>query len=746
MPTPLPDGWPAPSPVQTLPGVYVTLPDLGTMAVGSWSLERELQGALLPGNVRAASGISIGSGTVSVAGVTPDGKVRSPWSKTARVNPGGVAKWFTSYDGPDSDNTVPLGDWQLSPYSGSLASPASMSVDLVERQYAGTSSPNVVDGSDFYGADPIYLVDQLARQIGYYSTPKPTSSCILSVPFAGGIWVEVGVDDYYQTAELTGGAPLSWASVNGRITMTGGLALVASCAGPLLNSSNEAYITLDSSGGEIDFEFGDARNDVSMLPTIGVNSAEGEIYAAAAGTTGVSTVSFAPGLDPDQPNRVQLHVKRIGSPGAWTAVWLRARSSETAPWSAWAIASADSTVDTTSALTLIVSVSATISALTINSSDEPSVWDSGNAHLELLGGMIATPWIDGTLDTWTAIQQVVAAWAGAAWATTSGSLAVRNRDGMAGVGALPTPVDVGTSVEDIPWSTDPADTADRLELTYWPVDGVNLAESPSTYGPIAWSAEDAIELPPGKTTVVTADVDGYFEPLPEEIDGFSSWTPAWNDSSLYPNWFSVYGACTTRDGTGTHPDYNVIGFRTVQVSTGRVEIHITNPTSSTLYTVDANGNPCLFLTCNGVYRQNTSSTTERGASAADAENTLTIDLGRYVQNSADAEALADYIWGRVSTPSWKASSVHVALDWSRDIGDVVTLTHESSELSQKAIVTGISYDGAPGQVSQTLDLVLLPPTWADFDAAWASRTWGDFDAEWAADSWDDFDDDPLRSS
>lgn len=746
MPTPLPDNWPAPSPSQTLPGVYVMLPDLGMMAVGSWSLERELQGALLPGNVRAASGISIGSGSVTVRGIESDGSIRTPWSPNARVKAGGDASWFASYDGPALDASVPLGQWQISPQSGSVASPASRTIDLVEKQYAGTSALNKISGDGFQDGEPVFLVDQLARQIGYYSTPKPSPTCVLSIPLAGGFATEVGtlktaLNNFADPDSVT-----SWSSENGRIKMHGGQVMIASATSALLNPSGECYITLDTTS-EVDFIFGDALDgDTSMLPTVGVDPSSGRILSRAVESATISTGSFVPNADPAQPHRVQLHVKRIGSPGAWTGVEVRARSAYAATWSGWVASSAVSTVDTADLLTISITTSAIASAIMVTTTDDSSTWDLGNAVLETLGGALETPWIDGTLDAWTALQQVVAAWCAAAWPTTDGVLLVRNRDSMAGVGQAVRVVDVGTVVEDIPWSIDPADTADRLEVSYQPVDKAIQTEAPSTFGPIAWSSEDAVALPPNQTTVVTANVDAYFEALGDVFDdGSSTWTPAWNDSTTNPNWLSVYGASSSRDGTGAHAPDGTISIKTVQVSSGRFELHITNPTTTTYYTVDATGNPCLFLASAGAYRQNTASVVVRGLDSDQAINPLQIDLGRYVQNAADAEALADYIWGRVSTPMWKASSVRVALDWSYDIGDVVQLTHSRSGLNVRAAITKVAYDGAPGQVTQTLDLVLLPPTWADFDAAWAGKTWADFDSFWAESVWPDFDYDPTRS-
>lgn len=735
MPATLPSGWPAQSVSQVLPGVYVTLPSLGTLAVGSWQLERELQGALLPGNVRAASGITIGSGSVAVRGIEADGSIWSPWSQSHPVSPGGTASWFASYGGPTSAAKVSLGDWQISPQSGSLASPSSRSIELVERQYTGTTQPNAIQ-ADAAGVfvDPVFVVDQLARQLGYYSTPKPPASCILSVPVAGGLYAEVGS---LALAIMTSG---SWSSTNGRVACTGTWSAQAAVAGPSsFGPASEVYVAVDVLG-EVDLAFG----DTSTMPVVTVNTTTQTIKARATGSAAIASGSFVAGGTAVLPNRVQLHIQRLGSSGAWTGARVRARSSATASWSAWVTSTDSSALDATSLMYVYSIGGATVSGFTVCTADEASIWSIGTARLEPLNGTISSQWVDGSLNAWTALQQVVAAWCGAAWVSADAVLTVRNRDSMAGLNQAARPIDVGAAVEDLPWSIDPSDTADRLVITYNPVDKAVQIEQPSTQAPIAWSASDAYTLPPGQTTVVVADVDGYFDPLGDILGGTggSAWTPGWITS---PRW-SVYSVFPNRDGTGTHPADGVLVFQTRQVSTGRVEIRITNTSNQTLYTVDANGNPCLYLAAIDVYRQSNTATITRGADAATAANPLTIDLGKYVQNDADAESIADYIWGRVSTPAWKASSVRVALDWSHDIGDVVQLTHSRSGLNAKAIITKIAFDGAPGQVTQTLDFVLLPPTWADFDAAWSGKTWTNFDTVWSAKTWADFDYNPTRTA
>lgn len=65
------------------------------------------------------------------------------------------------------------------------------------------------------------------------------------------------------------------------------------------------------------------------------------------------------------------------------------------------------------------------------------------------------------------------------------------------------------------------------------------------------------------------------------------------------------------------------------------------------------------------------------------------------------------------------------------------------------LITGIALKGEPGDISQTLTVVVLPPTWADFDAAWlaASKTWTTgFDPVWAGSNFASFDFDPLKAA
>ncbi len=215
-------------------------------------------------------------------------------------------------------------------------------------------------------------------------------------------------------------------------------------------------------------------------------------------------------------------------------------------------------------------------------------------------------------DVWSAIQQVCAASLCAAWVDAAGVLHVRTRQELTGVGVPITTMDAGQVATDIPWTIDPADTADRLEV---------------------------------------------------------SWT----------------------DPAGTA---DVVG---------------------------------------------------RGVAATVAANVISIDVGWLIHTEADAIEIADHLWGRVSSQHWQASSVRVRLDWTHDIGDVLLLTHTRTGLAQRVLITKVQIDGQPGEYAQTLDLVLLVWTWADWDQAWDGKTWAAFDAAWAGKTWADFDDQPLST-
>lgn len=745
----LPVGWPAPTNVETLPTAWLALEGAawpaaqdgrpaGVVPVGSWSAERELVGSVLPGNVRARSGLSIGEASATIGQVV--GEPLAPWAPALdrRVTSGDRADLYVTHNGHADPVRIDLGDWIIGPTTGSLITPQ-VGVDLIERQYVGRRQANLLPEA-YDQCDPIWIVDTLARQVGYCSSPDPVASAVFAAPLAGGYQAAVGTSSAIETA-----AP-RWGRMTGPIGPEGGTTVFCKWADgdPLISATGDvAYLTLNAAG-TVRFSLG----HVSYECQVEVRPAGVFAIRNGASATWV-TGTYTPGQDPVHPNRVQFEMRRTyNTNGDSTAFAVRARSSGTGTWSSTVTHSTAGApiapLVLTRAAIATQNTASTFCAIQLTRAADPELWAAPTADLDPLGGRIVGPWLPATTDVWTGIQEICAAHLGAAWVTRDRKLLCRNRDYLAGIGSARKPLDVGSRLADLGWTCDPADTADRLEVTYSLADVVEVNRTVDPWiGVTIWESPDVVELPAGKTVELIVDLEEFANLFTQ-----TTWVPAWTsvEDPSGAAVASVWCAYPNRDGAGAHPADDAVTVTHRRISVGRAVISLRNNTASTLYTVDAAGQPCVIFRASRRVGRGTTSPVERGVSAVEAENPLTIDLGYYVQRTEDAEAIADYIWARVSTPMWRASSVRVKLDWDLDIGDTLQLSHPDSGLSASALVTKVTLDGQPGEVAQTLDLVLLPPTWADFDTAWTGKTWNAFDTVWATKTWNDFDFDPTRSS
>lgn len=747
----LPDGWPAEADIEVLPVVYAAFPDAawppprpqtpaGVAAVASWHLERELVGSVLPGNVRARSGLSIGSAGFTLA-QTEAGQPLTPWSAdpTRRVTAGQPVDLYASHNGYGSEVRVDLGEWLVAPVQGSLVA-AEVPVELLERQYRGRALDQALPvGRD--SVDPAWIVDTLARQVDHHSTPPAVASTIICAALAGGATPDVGllggalVDRWGRATGVLGteGDAIviyAWLAPNTVLGSGGGITPIPG-GGSTGNNTN--YLTVNVVG-EVRFTFG-----VGSGPEVEIHADDGEVWARANSSESWEVVEFEGGLDPIHTNRVQLEMvaeDTTGTIGDWT-FRVRARSSADATWSDAAVSPGMEPGSAFPQVTFDVEEGSSVSAFQITSESDDALWATPTAEIHALGGRIPAPWLPPDKDVWSGIQQVCAVHLGACWVRRDKTLLLQNRDYLAGAFTAGEGFDVGQRVEDLGWTLDPSDSADRLEITYSPVDFVE--DDGTGLQPVVWAAQDAIELAPFETIEITVDVDFYAKVAP-----IPRWIGAWDTANLDEG--STWCTYSARDGdaSGDLGGYGALSISVRHVSGNRFVLRLTNNLDVTLYTVDADGKPCLILRAPVIAPQANSASVVRGAGLADAVRPLTVDLGKLVQRAEDAEAIADYVWSRVSSPMWKASSVRTRLEWDRDIGDIVQLVHERSGLGVKALVTKVALDGQAGEVAQTLDLVLLPITWGDFDAAWADAAWTDFDDTWSADAWLDFDTNPLR--
>lgn len=752
--------WGKTSDVYTLPLVRLTSADapwLADAAVVSWSVERELVGQTLPGNIRARSGLSIGDASAVVA---VDGDALTPWSRTAerRVTGGSSARLFIEADDGDEYD---LGAWLIAPTSGSLNARETQ-VDLTEAQYVGRNvtqalPPRSAETSNT--ADPVWIIARLLEQVGYTSAPPPVVGETMFAVSLDGSWegapLSTGVTYSHSSGEVG-----SWEVVPGDVIVgTSGVAIGGPGTfggqlvyGPTVSEQFKAgssvYLTLNAAGVV-------RAMDLTQKWEV-VIDADAEVLSVRNNDTGsLVSVPYVGGLSADWPTRVQVEIKRDWSAGSWTTFYGRIRSAPNAAWSAWATQSTAKAETVSVESIYFMAGRQYVSGLPTTAPPGnfaavqitrggPSIdlWKAPTTRLRPFGGGIVVPWTSPTEDVWTAIQNVAAANLGAVHLDRDGHPSSLNRDDLAGANVPGEITDIGAEWTDLPWTLDPADTADRLEVTYYAPSIATAPTSPSTTpAPEFWRAEEIIKVPPGGQVItVNVEVDRVAEGL------FQTFWPA-SDTSVpeavsYNNTISAFD---NPSGTGTPLAASVIDAVVVPRSPTRVEVRLRNSGSVSAYLVDANGQPCLILRTRRLATFETPQIAEQGAAAGDARNPIAIDLGRYVQTVNDAEDIAGYLWARISTAGlWRASSVRCRLDWSHDIGKVLRLIHSRTGLEAKALITKVAYDGLSGEIAQTLDLVLLPWTWTDFDDTYAVNTWTTWDAIWAGRTWDDFDADPLN--
>lgn len=766
----------------------------GVSRVGQWSVEREIVGNTLPGQVRARSGLSVGSAS---ARIPQTAEPMTPWSArpSARVTPLEDVELYLAEE-HDSPERQPLGDWVINPISGALST-SEVDLELVEASSLGKKPEHRLPPIQFaYDAwalqDASWVVAELASEMGYGDSPRP-SDPLIYVPYTGspmpvkGALVNIEYQD--QSGEwhpwfaeeppqyFYDNSPGSYGLrpvLNG--TKSAGLFTytredvnpdVSEGTGTLtfsLTHSAVVRLLLGQPWNLSGLTYYPPQVEVSPNGTFKVWNNN---RPAATSTSGTYSRGDTPGLE----NRVEVQVQRIitdPEEGYYRQTRARIRSGKDAPWSSWVTNSdphptlppeyAEQILPNAFPASVGLDVGwSSVSSFGVTLQPDSAAWTMPKKRLDIesLGSAVVLPYLDGHTSPWDGIQEVCGATLGAAWLDWEGNLKVRNSAYLAGRGNPNQVIDVEKRLDDIKWVTDPSEVVDRLEVTYYPPD-VERSRGPiggpeETY-PTAWQAEEAYEIGPGETievigytaTPLTTITRANYSSVVGEEGVWINWLPVWDTSPFAPKTVPTWSAQTSRRGDGAVMGSNVLSVRSRALSHSRLLIQITNNTNQTLYTVDGNGNPHLIYRQSVAMFQENTAVVIRGVRDEDkAANPLQIDLTRMMQTKESAEAIANHIWQRVSTVRWRAESVRIALDWSLDIGDIIRLRHSQTGLDQKALVTRVALEGSPGEIAQTLDLVLLDPMWSDFDKAWQFSTWDDFDAKWAGQTWDDFDHRPT---
>jgi hypothetical protein len=786
-------GWVATPPIAHLDTINEDAPD-GTdptrWKVADWSSTREISSSALPGQVRHKTGLSIGTGRALVKRAEND----YPWKK-------GLVYDLSGQDAqillaPEGATEIPTGQFRVAEIDGTLTT-LGVQVELDEKQIEGAESAPGVVGEQWVSGqqiddtyfDPIWLVEQLAQQMGYGVGIRPgeelpsgfTYDPVLDVPYQGSLVPEYPKQVDFTEFNLAEG-------YFGELANEGIVGLT-----PRPNGNTSAHVeyrlrqsivplttwTMDLTGrarfGWIDPDGNSVawfrlwnRTD-APASTPGTPEQKVTIQVGSTGASGTSngstTANFSFPIAPEErPYGIQVQFEvtaatarariRRGIGGAWSAWTSNTITNAMNAAGEYGIEVYADNLTTPTPQRSVVSRLSVVDASVNHGGDDALLYGNtqgprGRIYLEPLGGTSISPWLDPSLSVWATMQAIVSAWQGALITDVFGDLRVLNRFSLTGVGTgSETPIDVGLRFEDIPWAMNYADQADRLVVKYRPAVEKQMDNVVGAKAFVLYEFQDVIIVYPGGNDVFfTLD---YVYPVDLKALQFIRKD---SDNNIY----HVWDAYRYNNGTGAHMAPGTdISMRIDRVTSSTWKVYIYNHTASPFHMVDNSGTPWLKIRSTWYYDQTKETFIERGAAAGDARNALEIDLGHYVQSAEDANALADFIWGRVHQRSWRAATINAVPDYRLDLGDVVELTHTRTGMRSNALVTKVDMAGAPGNLTQKLDLVLIPPTWEDFDEAWAAYqpnppgSWNEFDSLWdgflATYTWEDFDRVPTATT
>lgn len=729
-----------------LPDIKISAPGidwLSDAAVSSWSIDRQLVGSTIPGNVRSANGVSVGAADVSIVN-TGVGGTAIPWNASAelRVETGDQLALYVE---DASGDTLPLSTWIINPVAGALST-RGVDIDLLEAQYAGRGMAQALEASGATGDDPVdpcWIVGRLAAQAGFDPVPPPVANLILAAPLHGSL-------DVFQL----GDTPMTlvireveaWSILDGDVAVGptspsrigGFISDVDLRPMDVMRDGGSVFITLNVTG-EV-FSYSQGQGWVLQIVNDPSTSTHTLTVSNALFNPTATPVTFTPGESADWPTRVQVEIQRDWNGTTYTETRARIRSSPDATWSSWVSDTTDPTTSPywvpandsfllsggTIAGTGIGSLTAgQYAALQVTTAAEEDLWEPSMAHLKPLGGSVVIPWVPADLDVWAGIRDCCSAWLGAAIVGTDGILRMLDRDDLAGVGTTGEATDIGVEWTDLPWELDPKDSVDRVAVTFA---AASIHEwNGVTPGAEAWRAPDVISVPGGAEVTIPVTLDRR---AMVDMATYFLIPGGGNGGSV----IDVYG---NPEGTGNRIPAAQYSVEARQTSATTAEIYYENRSGQTQYLVtDADlttggGEPSLILNADVVADYATKQVIERGLPASESQRPLEVDLTPWVQRAQDATTIADYLYHRLASSGlWKVEGVRVRLDWTHDLGKVLRLVHSATGLEAKALVTRVHYEGDPGQIAQILDLVLLPWTFWDFNAAWnaldPAATFADF--------------------
>lgn len=681
--------------------------------VSAWSVSRSLSGGGLPGQARAASGSSVGQGTVTVE--SPAG--RTPWT-AGPIKPGGKVALDAAEDtgvvaspqgrmvvrtvgGPSalsSERVLDIED-DITALRGPVTIPSAISEGIINTG-GDTSTETLFDAA--------WALVLAAASGGFYASPPPVRSCVLSVPMLGTMVAERG-----RTVSTNSGIWFTrGGSVQGEATDFTGEATED------LSRFTSIYITMRTSGGKWGLLMGGGFTFQRS------GASQWSIYARAGNAAGPvgPTVTWDATFPVAESGRVQVETQPLGfNPitGTYTGFRVRGRSGPSSPWSAWSTATAPapyvptlvgSTVDPLRAVQINGSQTdygpnQRFAQVQVHTEDDTGVWAQDTALIAGTGSMLNGLIFKGSQPAWDLMQEIATATLGAVWVAEDGVLTYRNREMTRGGAATVETIVAERSLDDVPWSIGMDDVADRVEVTYQPPDFARVTNDSLT----VWESTEVVAIRARATVTIEQDLEGAAAYL-------SEWRPIW-DTTLPAGRGSRWAASVNREGGGIRPVDNALSVTATLLNPSRVRIRITNNTAGTLYTVGDAGTTQLTLRANVVVRPGEPQVVARGVPAEVARSPLAVNSGAWVQRFDAAEEMLSWLVSNTSEPLPVLMGVRVTPKASRRLGDIVRVRDpQYTGLASKALVVGIRSEGSDGVLSQSLDLAILSTNFNDVDA------------------------------
>ncbi len=666
------------------PQSRVTTPHTGS--VESWSVDSDLQGAGVPGQTRARSGVSTRGGTVTFLNDSGE-----PWKASAL--PGQSITIDAASDIGLPLSRIFTGQITALHASSALSPQITAIVKEIAPKKRALTLPYYTP--EITGGDTARLIRDAASVLGWTTAPPTHSADFLHAPLCGhlagnpgrlspnsdgGRWITV---DGQCALQLDAGSNLNymfrpepsdanWGTVSIRTKMLSGQKFDL--------AFNGVNMTVERVGDTLTFTTVRAGTPTSQSITI-------------SGTTGVLQI-----------NQRRNYLPSQGIDSVLTRIrWIADGTTPTNPTLGW---SQITTMDGVPIPTdwLVIRGGATMPPMywIVARDNYDLVYHQPTALIEASGIRMDYVLLDKQESAWEFLKSVTDQVMGATLITEAGELVFYSKDRLRGLGAASTEI-IGTdTVADLPWSVDIEEVADRVEVAWTPAERTVTNSATQT----VWVSETPTRITAKATVRIPVTLDKV---AVGALDGFTQ------DTTGTATTGSRWIAFTTADGTSPLPAEDAIKVQIVWHTPASFTLAITNTTNGTLWVRDENGGGGLTLRAYDVTRPGEEQVYAIGASEETAENPYRHDGGTIIQSVEDAQNLAAWLHSTLSEPLPVLQGVEVDPHMGRKLGQIITIYDPSNTaIRSRALIYGVSNSqSGPAEQTQTLNLALLAFTIAD---------------------------------